>query len=443
MRILFLTPSPPRPDGGGAAIRNWYLIQAARNAGHYVDVATFNPDDPGTEGTDCMHMVPPPTSRTTATRIRNLTLSRAPDLALRCRSSDLSSFVGSLVSDATGYDLIQVEGLEMSANLPPIATALQTSVGAVREPPSDVAPIPHVGGESSAGGQFTNSPYEAGARTRPSIIYDAHNAEATLQQRSATQSLKVFDIPSAAYSLIQWLKLRAYERSVIRQAAATLAVSPSDVAELERLSGRTVDVVPIGVDTSRYRRNAMDMSPPIPFDVVFSGTLDYRPNTDAALWLLRAIWPRIRAAKPGATLAIVGRNPTPVMRQFDGKDGITITGEVPDDRPYMAGAGVYVLPIRFGAGMRVKLLNAMSMGCAVVATTMACEGVDLHSGEYLLATPAHPGAFAAATLALLDDEGRRLQLGAAARTLMVERYDWSVVTPALLKVYDRLGVSHG
>jgi glycosyltransferase involved in cell wall biosynthesis len=277
----------------------------------------------------------------------------------------------------------------------------------------------------------------------PRIIYDAHNAEATLQQRTAAQALRTLSVPGAAYSLVQWLKLRAFERNAIKQAAATLAVSPSDAAALERLSGRHVDVVPIGVDTARYCRDASDMSPPIPFDVVFSGTLDYRANTDAALWLLRAIWPRIRAAKPDATLAIVGRNPTPAIQRYHGKDGITITGTVPDDRPYMAGAGVYVLPIRFGAGVRVKLLNAMSMGCAIVATEMACEGVDVLTGEHLLATQTHPGAFAAAVVALLDDPERRARLGAAARALMMARYDWSVVTPTLLAVYERLGAAHG
>ncbi len=243
----------------------------------------------------------------------------------------------------------------------------------------------------------------------------------------------------AAYSFVQWQKLRAYERDVVRQAAATLAVSPADAAALERLSGRPVDVVPIGVDTAHYNRDAPNLAPPISFDVVFSGTLDYRPNTDAALWLLRDIWPRIRAAKPDATLAIVGRNPTAALRGYDRTQGVTITGGVPDDRPYMAGAGVYVLPIRFGAGVRVKLLNALSMGGAVVATVMAAEGVDVQGGEHLISTATHTEAFAAAVVALLDDPARGARLGHAARALMVARYDWSVVTPALLRVYERLG----
>lgn len=408
MRILFLTPAPPRPDGGGAAIRNWHLIKAAREAGHWVDACMFGEPCWGIGGE--MSSMPAPPQRSRRQRVKDVLLRRVPDVALRLDSDDFREFfeirgrhlfnrlepTASLIP----YDLIQVEGLEMWSNLPTADTP------------------PHA--------------------TLPPIIYDAHNAETLLQERTMRQSFRSGNLPGAAYSFVQWQKLRAYERDVVRQSAATLAVSPADAAALEHLSGRPVDVVPIGVDTARYRRDAPDLLPPIPYDVVFSGTLDYRPNTDAARWLLRDIWPRIRAAKPDATLAVVGRNPTAAITGYGGKDGVTITGGVPDDRPYMAGAGVYVLPLRFGAGVRVKLLNAMSMGGAVVATRMATEGVNVRSGEHLVTTPSHAGAFAAAVVALLDDPARRERLGQMARALMVARYDWSVVTPALLRVYTRL-----
>jgi glycosyltransferase involved in cell wall biosynthesis len=435
MRILFLTPSPPRPDGGGAAIRNWHLIQAARDAGHVVDICTYCAGEMweafAVDGVVAATMEQP--VRATTERLRTLLLSDKPDLAMRIRDGSMILHVGRILYDAqmtnAPYHVIQVEGLELWSSLP--------------EERSDWLEQASNHGKENHWAVQASEAFLHHTPQLPPLIYDAHNSEATLQQRTATQGLKAVELPSAAYSFVQWMKLCRYERQAIHQAAATLAVSPSDAAALERLSGRQVDVVPIGVDTARYRRDATDMSPPSPFDVVFSGTLDYRPNTDAALWLLRSIWPRIRAAKSDATLAIVGRNPTATMRQFDGKDGITITGAVPDDRPYTAGAGVYVLPIRFGAGVRVKLLNAMSMGCPVVATAMACEGVDATNGEHLVATQAHPGAFAAATVALLNDPARGTRLGQAARLLMVERYDWSVITPALLAVYDRLRAAHG
>jgi glycosyltransferase involved in cell wall biosynthesis len=435
MRILFLTPSPPRPDGGGAAIRNWHLIQAARAAGHRVDICTYSSGDLrdafAVDGVVAATMAP--TDRTATDRLRILLLSGKPDLATRMRDGSMILNVGQALYDAkqagTLYDAIQIEGLEMWSNLP--------------EGRSDWLDIASDHGREKHWLVIAPNAFLKHTPELPPLIYDAHNAEATLQQRTGLRATQEWNLPGAAYSLIQWLKLRAYERNVIQQAAATLAVSPSDAAALERLSGRHIDVVPIGVDTTRFNREAADRAPPVPFDVVFSGTLDYRPNMDAARWLLRDIWPRIRAAKPDATLALVGRNPTPTIQRFNGVDGITVTGEVPDDRPYLAGAGVYVLPIRFGAGVRVKLLNAMSMGCAVVATEMACEGVSAQHDTHLGITQAHPGAFAAATVALLDDPGRRTRLGVAARALMVRGYDWSVVTPSLLAVYERIGAAHG
>lgn len=408
MRILFVTPHPPDPAGGGAAIRNWHLIRAARAAGHIVTVYTFADAREGGSGRGSVHAFPPPPERATNARVRDLLLRAEPDLALRLRAQAMTTEIARTILPRgildTPYDIVQVEGLEMWPNLP----MHRRFNGALNTP------------------------------RLPLTIYDAHNAEATLQGRAARHALRQRDFPAAAYSLVQWLKLRAYEQRVVRAAAVTLAVSPDDASALEQLAGCPVAVVPIGVDTARYNPVARDMTEAIPFDVLFSGTLDYRPNADAALWLVREIWPRVRAARPTATLALVGRNPLPALLAYDGRDGISVTGAVPDDRPYMAGATVYALPIRFGAGVRLKLLNALSMGCAVVATPAARAGVEAAHGRHLVVAPARTVAFAAAIVALLNDAPRRISLGTAARALMTAHYDWSVVTPALLRVYEQL-----
>jgi polysaccharide biosynthesis protein PslH len=104
----------------------------------------------------------------------------------------------------------------------------------------------------------------------------------------------------------------------------------------------------------------------------------------------------------------------------------------------MMNAAVYILPIRFGAGVRVKLLNAMSMACAVVATPAASEGIVAVDGTHLLAADVDACAFAAAVIRLLEDPTRRRALGDAARAHMCAAYDWALCTPALLAVYARL-----
>lgn len=395
MRILFVTPQPPHPTNGGAAIRNWHLIDAARRAGHEVDVLTFGLAQLH-DGTIASAPEHPTGRRALAARISDLLLDREPDLAHRLGARALRGEIEKL-TQLRQYDLVQVEGLEMWPSLPRMA-------------------IP--------------------------AVYDAHNAETTLQRRIARRALRDGNFPRALYSFVQARKLRAYEAGVVRHAAATIAVSPVDAEALERLaSGHRVDVAQIGVDTAHYAPCGAP-APEIAFDALFTGTMAYRANADAAHWFIRAVWPRIRAVKPDARLGIVGRGAPATLRRLSGQGGIHVVGAVDDDRPYMAGARVYVLPIRFGAGVRVKLLNAMSMGCAVVATPAACEGVAVADGTHLVTANTDGARFAAATTQLLDDPERRRRLGAAARAHMRAVYDWSLCTPALLAIYARLERGH-
>ncbi|MGI8854569.1 MAG: glycosyltransferase [Thermomicrobiales bacterium] len=392
MRILFITPQLPHPTQGGAAIRNWHLIDAARNAGHTVDLLTFGLF----QSHDGEVSASPPVSsdgpRMTA-RVRHLIRNADPDLAGRLGADALCATVRDLTARVQ-YDLIQVEGLEMWPSLPD-----------------------------------TDIP----------LLYDAHNAETTLQQRMARQAVRDRNFPRAIYSTIQARKLGRYEGDAIRRAAATIAVSREDADALERLApDRPVDVVPIGVDTTYYDPCAVPATPESAFDLLFTGTMDYRANADAASWLIRAVWPRVRAVKPNARLGIVGRSPSASLLRYNGHNGITVTGAVADDRVFMASAAVYVLPIRFGAGVRVKLLNAMSMACAVVATPAATAGIVAVNGTHLIAADADADVFAAAVIRLLDDPIRRRTLGKAARAHMCAVYDWAICTPALLGVYDRL-----
>jgi len=391
MRILFVAPQMPHPTNGGAAIRNWHLMQAAAEAGHVVHLITPTHFRTGLDAPP-QPLTVPTFRRTVAHRLRDLVCSREPDLAHRLGAYRLRPEIARRCREY-GYDLIQVEGLEM---WPSIAD-------------NDIP-----------------------------VIYDAHNAEATLQRRIAARAWQDGQVIRAAYSTMQAGKLHRYEASMMRRAARTIAVSDSDASALRRLAPAAIlAMVPIGVDTAHYSR-ASPMIPVHAADIVFTGTLDYRANEDAATWFVRAVWPVIRRSRPAASCAFVGRNPGVALRRLDGYDGIAVTGAVPDDRPYMATASVYILPIRFGAGVRVKLLNAMSMACPIIATPAACEGVAVRDGQHLAIAAPEPIPFAKAVLALLDDPQRGDVLGQAARRFVAEQYDWSVCTPKMLAVYTEL-----
>jgi glycosyltransferase involved in cell wall biosynthesis len=164
--------------------------------------------------------------------------------------------------------------------------------------------------------------------------------------------------------------------------------------------------------------------------------MDYRPNVDAALWFAQDILRRIRSARPDACFMIAGQKPHARLLQLQGQPGIVLTGEVPDLRPFLAAAAVYVAPLRMGGGTRFKLLEAMALSRPIVSTRLGAEGFEVaHGREVLLADTA--GDFAAAVVSLLEDESKRAALGEAARRFVEADYDWSAIIPRVEAAYGQ------
>jgi len=156
---------------------------------------------------------------------------------------------------------------------------------------------------------------------------------------------------------------------------------------------------------------------------------------DAVVWFVREVLPLLRDEKPELRFWVVGQNPHARLAAFSANPGVLLTGRVDDVRPYIAAAGVYVVPLRIGGGTRLKVLEAMAMGKAIVSTRLGCEGFDLVPGQDLVVADS-PAEFAAATLALLADADRRERLGRAARRFAASRYDWSAIIPRLERVFE-------
>ncbi len=161
--------------------------------------------------------------------------------------------------------------------------------------------------------------------------------------------------------------------------------------------------------------------------------MDWRPNQDAAQHFVREIWPLLRRERPSLTASFVGRNPPPEVMRLGEVPGITITGTVPDVRPLIRAAAVYIVPLRIGGGSRLKILEALAMGKAVVTTTIGAEGLRVRDGhEVVLADT--PEAFAAAVQRLLDDRSARQNLGAAGRSLIEAHYRWESLGAQLERI---------
>jgi glycosyltransferase involved in cell wall biosynthesis len=197
-------------------------------------------------------------------------------------------------------------------------------------------------------------------------------------------------------------------------------------------------VVPNGVDMAYYTADVPALvgeEGPGPQDLVFTAKMDFRPNVDAVLWFAETVLPQIRRESPDTRFWIVGKDPHPRLAPLAADPGIVVTGWVEDVRPYIAAAALYVIPLRIGGGTRLKVLEAMGMGQAIVSTTLGCEGFDLTPDQELSIADT-PDQFAAAVLALLRDPERRARMGRTARQYASSRYDWRMIVPLLEQVYE-------
>ncbi len=413
MKLLFLTPQLPYPPHQGTTIRNFHLL-AGLAQHHDIALLSFADREQPLDETPLPNLcyrvdtVSTPPARSTPQRLLETFLSTRPDMALRLPSRDFQARLEQLVH-TEHFDVVQIEGIEMG----------QYGLGLRRRR------------------LLTD---------RTKLVFDDHNAEYVLQQRAfLTDVRQPARWPAAGYSLIQWVKLRRYEREVCRLADRVVAVSEADARALRRLvPGLSPAVVPNGVDVNTFRSDSVrsdfvrsdsvERSGVQPASLVFTGKMDFRPNIDAMVWFCNEALPRIQAARSGVTLAIVGREPHARVRALADRPGITVTGYVDDVRPYMAGARVYIVPLRMGGGTRLKVLQAMAMGKAIVSTTLGAEGIAGRSGEHLTLADTSED-FATAVLSLLADPGRRVALGARARRLVEREYTWEAIVPRMDQVY--------
>jgi glycosyltransferase involved in cell wall biosynthesis len=259
------------------------------------------------------------------------------------------------------------------------------------------------------------------ALAAPTVLFQ-HNVEAMIWERHAAVAAHPV---KKRYMAEQWRRMRRFEAAECRRFDHVVAVSPQDAEVFRRDFGvRSVSDVPTGVDTGYFRPTGAE--PRRPHELVFTGSMDWLPNEDAILWFAAEILPRVRARVPDATLAVVGRNPTAPIRALHGQAGITVTGSVPDVRPYMEAAALFVVPIRIGGGTRLKIFEAMAMGMPVVSTPVGAEGLPVRDGEdVVLAEEAE--AFADAVVALLQDPARARALGDAAASRVQREFGWDAV----------------
>ena len=261
------------------------------------------------------------------------------------------------------------------------------------------------------------------------VILDEHNIEYELLHRvyrGERSPLRRF------FNWSEHLKFKREEQRLWNEVDACVLTSEREREIFATHEpGKASAVVPNGVDTTFFRPSA---APVDPNSIVFTGLMRYRPNVDGASYFVKEVLPLIVRARPEIRLTIVGAGPTAAVRQLAGQN-VVVTGMVPDVRPYLESASVFVVPLRMGSGTRLKVLEGLAMGKATVSTSIGCEGIDVRDGEHLLVRDG-PQSFADAVLRLLDDQDDAAALGLRGREVVLQKYDWQAIVSDLEGFYS-------
>jgi glycosyltransferase involved in cell wall biosynthesis len=267
----------------------------------------------------------------------------------------------------------------------------------------------------------------------PPLVVDSHNIDYDLARQYARAGSSLV---RRLYASANWRKLRREELGTYRDADGVYLCSAADQKRLlDEVPGARTTVIPNAADVEYYRPRPTDPSPD-GRTVVFFGLLSYVPNIDGVTHFVQAIWPRIAAAHPEARCKIIGCGAPPSLQALAGPQ-VELTGFVSDLRPHLAEAAAVVVPLRLGGGTRLKIVEAMAMGKAVVSTSLGAEGIEAVRGRDILIEDA-PAAFADAVNRLLAEPCEAARIGQSARQLAVERYAWSGAARVLEGFYRRI-----
>jgi glycosyltransferase involved in cell wall biosynthesis len=241
-------------------------------------------------------------------------------------------------------------------------------------------------------------------------------------------------LAKAGYRLAA-LAWERFERSVIRQVQAVVVFTESDRRSIAPLASEKIPIICIPLGTVIPER-PLNPTGGQPKTLLFVGNFVHPPNADAALRLIMNIFPRVRLHFPDLVLHIVGDQPTRQMRRVT-DDKIIVTGRVPDVTPYLDAAAVVVVPLRLGGGMRVKVLEALAAGKAVIASPLAVEGLNVIDGENVLLAETDQ-QFCKAIIRLLADPEKRTSLAKRARSWACANLGWENSVAAYEQVYNML-----
>lgn len=391
MRVLFVAPYTP----SGIRVRAFQLVRHLAKAGHRLTLVALD-DGSGDAAAraelesvcDAVHLVPLPRAAA-ALRCLAALPTPTPLWVAYCRSPELMRRVASVAAGGA-FDVAHVEHLR--------AAFVRAALGEI-----------------------------------PSVI-DAVDCIADLQDQLRRRG----SVLERLLATEEWLKLRRWERSAYAPFDRLAVTSAADMIALGALGGAALPpeaIVPNGVDLEYFTPPPAALREPE--TLIFSGKMGYRPNDDAACFLMDEVLPRLRARRPGVRLILAGSDPSAGLhRRAAARGGVEVTGRVDDLRPFLARASVSVCPMRIGVGIQNKALEAMAMGLPVVCTPRVALPLQpaVDAGAVLVADTADQ--IAASCGELLAGSERTQERGRAARRYVLERHRWDRAAAAFEELYE-------
>ena len=269
----------------------------------------------------------------------------------------------------------------------------------------------------------------------PSIL-SQQNVDSAIWRRLCSETANPF------YKFAYWtqqLAFQRYERLLSPKFNVVTCTSDIDAAVFgQHCSKDAIEIIPNGVDITHYHP---DFTGEAPAHLIYIGSMDWYPNEDAVAFFADEVLPQIQEKVPDVAFSIVGGNPSARVQKLAERDGIVVTGRVPEIKPYFAEATVFVVPLRIGSGTRLKILEALGMGKAIVSTSVGAEGLDLRNDEEICIAD-EPTDFADAVTRLLTDPELRRRIGENGRARVERDYDWRSIGEKLHTLYTKILQQH-
>lgn len=392
MNILFFTRDIPYPISSGHHVRTFHYLQALMQK-HQITIATFGDERADAAGiaffknAGCaVRLIEPKRIFKKHQRYAAILQALLTSLpyVVRMRLSRLAQQKLSQIVAQNQYDLFICDGIHLSLNLPENISCKK--------------------------------------------ILDEHNVESMIIKRYRQTEKNVF---KKLYAQLEYLKFIAFENRTWPRFDELHVCSEVDRSHIAgRISGPVIHVVPNPVDTDKFQPRPVTEKTN---SLIYTGLMGWTPNVDAVVYFAREIYPLIKQSVPDVTFSIIGKNPAPAVQVLANNDtSVTVKGYVEDIAAEILQNAVFIVPLRIGSGTRLKILEAMALGKAIVSTAIGCEGLDVRHGENIMIAD-RPEDFSSAVIQLLQDPALRAKLGRNGRQLVEEKYSAKKMGEDLLR----------